>query len=133
VENSVLSSVKTIKRKKKLGAYPSLSVVFSITLAVLVIGVLGIVLVFYQSESDIIKKHITIHVYLDIDVPQEKTDSIRTYIASQKFVLVQDGKSQIKYITKEEAAKKFIQETGEDFSKLLGDNPLPDALKASKK
>jgi cell division transport system permease protein len=33
----------------------------------------------------------------------------------------------IQFISKDEAAKKFIAETGEDFTKFLGENPLHDA------
>lgn len=123
-----LSGSKTIKKKKKLGAYPSVSVVFSITLAVLVIGIFGIILIFYQSQSDIIKKHITIHIYLDKELSTEQIDSIKSAISGQKYTLHENGNAILRFINKDEAAKKFIAETGEDFSKLLGDNPLRDAF-----
>ena len=34
---------------------------------------------------------------------------------------------QIKYVSKKQAAEKFIENTGEDFTAFLGDNPLRDA------
>lgn len=128
MENTDLPNSKTIKKKKRLGAYPSVSVVFSITLAVLVIGIFGIILIFYQSQSDIIKKHITIHIYLDKELSKEQIDSLQTVLADKNFTLKENGKAVLQFINKEEAAKKFIAETGEDFSKLLGDNPLRDAF-----
>ncbi|HTF81496.1 MAG TPA: permease-like cell division protein FtsX [Cytophagales bacterium] len=129
MENTKLAHSKTIKKKKKLGAYPSISVVFSITLAVLVIGIFGIMLVFYQSQSDIIKKNITIHIYLDKELSNDKIESIRDVLSKKEYTLKNnEGKAVIQFIDKEEAAKRFIAETGEDFSKLLGDNPLRDAF-----
>jgi len=38
-----------------------------------------------------------------------------------------NNESPVKFFSKEEAAKKFIAETGEDFTKFYGDNPLHDA------
>jgi cell division transport system permease protein len=35
-----------------------------------------------------------------------------------------DGKHLVEFISKEEAAKFFIESTGEDFVEFLGDNPL---------
>lgn len=127
VQISVLSAIKTIKKKKRLGAYPSVSVVFSITLSVLVMGILGVLVLFYQSQADDIKKHITIHIYLDKELESSDIQSLTNTLSKQKYVLVENGKAVLQFISKEEAAKKFIAETGEDFSKLLGFNPLRDA------
>jgi cell division transport system permease protein len=33
----------------------------------------------------------------------------------------------VRFISKDEAAQKFIQATGENFQTLLGENPLRDA------
>lgn len=122
-----MSTQKIIKKKKKLGAYPSVSVVFSVTLSVLVIGILGVLVLFYQSQSDEIKKHITLHVYLDKELSDSTKSVLQNTILSQKYILVENSKPVFQYISKEEAARKFIAETGEDFSNLLGFNPLRDA------
>ena len=45
-------------RKKKLGSYPLLSVVFSITLSLLVIGLFGLILIYSNSLTNIIQENI---------------------------------------------------------------------------
>ncbi len=46
----------------------------------------------------------------------------------RSYLQQENGIPQVEFISKEEAAKKFIQETGEDFTSFLGENPLRDAL-----
>ena len=41
-------------------------------------------------------------------------------------ILKKNENAEIIYISNEEAAEKFIEDTGEDFTEFLGDNPLRD-------
>jgi cell division transport system permease protein len=59
------------------------------------------------------------------DLSTSKLDSIFKQIALQDFVLLKDGSPQINFISKDVAAKQFVEESGEDYAKLLGkSNPL---------
>jgi cell division transport system permease protein len=111
--------------KKKLGSYPSLGVIVSITLALFAIGVFGALLVYSKELERVVRENVTIQVYLKNQLTKEDIDKIESTLQSRNFTLPQ---STIQFISKDEAAKKFIQETGNDFKQFLGENPLRDAL-----
>ncbi len=114
------------KRKKKLGSYPYVSVVISITLALFAIGVFGALVIYSKELEKAIKETIKLQVYLKSHLADEDRIKTGKKLAAQYFVSKEGGKV-IQYIAKEEAAKEFIRETGENFSKFLGENPLHDA------
>ncbi|CAN5529453.1 permease-like cell division protein FtsX [soil metagenome] len=118
---------KKIKKKKKLGSYPYFSVVFSITMALFVIGLFGMLLSHTQKLTQIIKENVEVQIYLNRSVSENEKTRISKTLASKDFVFVKDGEAQIDYLSKEDAAKLFIEETGEDFVEFLGENPLHDA------
>jgi cell division transport system permease protein len=115
---------KTNKRKKQVGSYPYFTVVFSITMALFVSGLFAIIFLHANKLSNLIKERIEIHTYLNTALNENQIQSIKDIISSQEYIFKKDNIPQIRYISQEEAAKKFIQETGEDFSKVLKDNPL---------
>ncbi len=121
-----MAEVKYSPRKKKLGSYPSISVVASITLALFVIGVFGALVIYSKELEKAVKENIKIQVYLKSQLTQEDRLKIQKVLSSQYF-LAQQGENPIQFISKEEAAQQFIKETGENFKKFLGENPLHDA------
>lgn len=116
------------KRKKKLGSYQYGSVIFSITLALLVIGIFGLLLIQTKQLTTQIQENVEIQVYLNKNVAPNQKNRIQGDLGSRQFTLRKDNQPRIKFISKEEAAKQFIADTGEDFTAFLGDNPLRDAL-----
>ena len=118
---------KKYKRKKKLGSYPYLSVVFSITLALFVIGLFGLLLLYAHQLKELIRENVEVQVYLNKYITENERIKINKTLAGKDFVLTEEGVPQITYISKEEAARQFIEETGEDFTNFLGENPLRDA------
>jgi len=118
---------KKYKKKKKLGSYPYVSVVFSITLALFVVGLFGLLLLHANQLKDLIRQNIEVQVYLNKYITENQRIKINKTLASKDYVLVEDGTPQISYVSKEEAAEQFIKETGEDFTNFLGENPLRDA------
>ncbi|MCC5921099.1 MAG: permease-like cell division protein FtsX [Cyclobacteriaceae bacterium] len=120
--------MKTSKiRKRKLGSYPFLSVIFSISLALFVIGLTGLLLVHAGALSRIIKENIEIQVFLNRNVTESDRYKLERSLSEKPFVKKEKGKALIEFLSKEEAAKAFIEATGEDFLSFLGDNPLRDA------
>ncbi len=112
------------KSKKKLGSYPSLGLIFSITLALFAIGVFGALLVYSKELERVVRENVTVQVYLQNQLTKEELARIESALKSKSFTL---PNSPIQFISKDEAAKKFIQDTGKDFRKFLGENPLRDA------
>ena len=119
---------KKYKRKKKLGSYQYGSVIFSITLALFVIGIFGLLLIQTKQLTTIIQENVELQVYLNKNVTTNQKNRIQSDLSSREFTLQKDNQARIVFISKEEAAKQFIEETGEDFTEFLGENPLRDAL-----
>lgn len=116
-----------IRKKKKLGSYPSFSVVFSITLSLFVIGLFGLLILHANKLTNIIKNNIEIQVYLNKDISQNQQVQVLKALSSKDYVHKLNNEAQISFISKSEAEKEFIEETGEDFKDFLGENPLRDA------
>ena len=115
-------------RKRKLGSYPFFSVVFSVILSLLVIGLFGLLLVLTNSLTTIIQESVEIQVYLDKPIRNNEVSRIHLTIGSKPYILNNADDQSIVHISKDEAAKQFIADTGEDFTEFLGENPLRDLL-----
>lgn len=115
------------KKKKKLGSYPYVSVVFSITLALFVIGLFGLLVLHANSLTRMIRENVSMQVFLNRTISENDKIQIQKTLASKAYVAVVEDQPQISFISKEEAAKEFIEDTGEDFTQFLGENPLRDA------
>ncbi|PIQ48500.1 MAG: cell division protein [Cytophagales bacterium CG12_big_fil_rev_8_21_14_0_65_40_12] len=125
---SVNKPEKKVRKKKKVGAYQYGTVIFSVALALFVVGLFGILLLHTNKLTSNIQENIELQVYLKKNISENQRSRIQLDISTSAYVLKKEEKPQIKFISKEEAAKKFIEDTGEDFSEFLGDNPLRDAL-----
>jgi cell division transport system permease protein len=78
--------------------------------------------------TEIIRNNIEIQIYLDKDISDSNISRLRNILSNSEYILEDNGNPQIRFISDEEAAQKFIVDTGEDFTEFLGDNPLHDAL-----
>ncbi len=114
-------------RKKKLGSYPHAMVIFTITLALFVIGLFTTLLIHANKLSDVVKQSIEVQVYLDFDLTETQLARLKNTFSQKEYIAYLDQQPQVRFFSKEEGAKEFIQESGEDFMAFLGDNPLRDA------
>ena len=117
-----------VYKKKKLGSFPYVSVVFSITLALFVIGLFGLLILHSNKLKDNIRENITMQVFLDKFVKENDKIRINKLLSQKEYVAREGDKAQVEFVSKEDAAKTFIETTGEDFIDFLGDNPLRDAF-----
>ena len=115
------------RRKKRLGSYPYFTVVFSITTALFVIGLCGLLILYARRLSGIVRQNLEVQVYLEKNLDSGQRDTLRQALSQKGYVAHQDGTALVMFVSKEEAAQKFIAQTGEDFSQFLGENPLRDA------
>jgi cell division transport system permease protein len=116
-------------KKKKVGSYPNVMIVVSLTAALFLIGFCGLMVIQSKKLISIIKQNIEVRVMLDKELDSTKVQSVKNAIAKQSYVLYANGQAQISFFSKDEAAKEFIADTKEDFSQFLGDNPLHDSYK----
>jgi cell division transport system permease protein len=92
--------------------------IISISLVLLLLGLLGILLLNARRLSDFVKENIGFTIILNENVKEvdilrlQKTLDAKVYVKSTR------------YISKEEAARELQQELGEDFIGFLGYNPL---------
>jgi cell division transport system permease protein len=114
-------------RKKKLGSYPSVSVILSITLALFVIGIFGILVIYSKELERVVQENVKIQVYLKNHLTEGQRLQVEKNLYAKNFLPKRNKDKAIQFISKEEAAKQFLKETGEDFQKFLGENPLRDA------
>lgn len=122
-------STNTPVKKRKLGSYPYVSVVFSISLALFVIGLMGMLILHSQKLTHLIKENVEMQVYLNKEISNSQKTQLRNSFQQSDFISKdKDDNAQVSYISKEQAAKTFIAETGEDFANFLGENPLRDVF-----
>jgi len=114
-------------KKKKPGGYPSAGVIFSITMALFVAGLFGILITFSRQLEKVVQDNVRIHVYLKHDLGDSTLLSIKKSLGTQEF-LNKSVQKPLVFISRQEAAKQFIRETGEDFYKFMGENPLHDSF-----
>jgi len=119
---------KNARKKRKVGSYPFISVIFSITLAIFVMGLFGLLYVYAKSLTNAIQRNVEIQVYLQKQVTQADIDFLTRAITESPYVRVEDDYPMVRFVSKDEAAKQFIEDTGEDFTAFIGDNPLRDAV-----
>lgn len=120
------------KNKKKLGGYPAVGVIMSIYLALLVIGLFGTLLIYSNRLEKLVRENIKMQVYLKSTVTETQRLQIENRLLALDFVTKKKGEGKpVVFVSKEEAAKTFIDQTGEDFTSFIGDNPLKDALLVS--
>jgi cell division transport system permease protein len=116
------------RKKKKLGSYPFVSVVFSITLALLVIGLFGALVIYAKELERVVRDQVRVQVYLKSGLSSVQIQQIQKNLSARYFIAKDAGAQAIRFVSKDEAAKQFVKETGEDFLQFLGENPLRDAF-----
>lgn len=105
-----------VSKRKLRSSY--LTSIFSISLVLLLIGLIGLLLLNAQKLSRHVKENIGFTVILNDNI--REVDMIRL----QKNLDAQKPIKSTEYITKEQAARELQDELGEDFIAFLGYNPL---------
>ncbi len=116
-------------KKKKIGNYPNALIVISLTAALFLVGLCGLLVIQSKKLISIIKQQVEIRVMIDKDIDSTKANMLKQQIALQPFVLAENGQKQILFYSKEEAAAQYVKDTQDDFREFLGDNPLHDSFR----
>ncbi|MDO6436769.1 permease-like cell division protein FtsX [Cyclobacterium sp. 1_MG-2023] len=118
-----------LKRKKtRLGSYKFASVLFSITLSLLMMGIFGVIAIQAKKLTSIIRENIEVQVFLNKDLPQASIDKLIEQMGKKPYVLQKEASPVLRFTSKDEAAEVFLEEVGEDFNQFLDDNPLRDSF-----
>lgn len=101
--------------------------VFSVTMVLFVLGILGGVVISGKKLAEYAKQNLKLQVFLNIGAAPEKAEEIKSFILTSEYV------SDVRLITPEEALKEYKQKMDEDPMLLLDENPLPATLEVSLK
>ena len=90
----------------------------SISLVLIVVGMLVFILLNARAISDHVKRNIGFAVIVKDNTNEVEIKRVQKILDTQPYVYTS------KYVTKGQAAKSFKKEMGEDFERILGANPL---------
>ena len=99
-----------------------ISTVISISLVLLMLGLLGLILVHGKNLSNYVKENIVLNVIIN-----EGTKEVEV-LSLQKEIETNPKIKSTQYISKELAARNLTEDLGEDFIKFLGYNPLLSSI-----
>lgn len=95
---------------------------FMTCISVLLVLTSLILIKFSAMLEQRIKDKVALNVFIKDDVPKERLDELKDEIG--KFYYV----SSLRYVSRPEAEREFLKETGEDFRDVLEYNPLPESF-----
>lgn len=107
-------------RKAKLAAFASIS---TIAISMLLIGGFSLISFNTSKVVELIRSRVEMEAFLDEPLSQSRINEIKMSI------LAIEGVDSVRFISKEEAAKIFKEEFGEEVEKVLNFNPLPPSYK----
>jgi cell division transport system permease protein len=96
--------------------------ILGVTLVLFLLGIIGWLVINANKMGDYFKENIEVRVYLRGDLNPKDSTALMNYISAKPYV------KSIKYVTKEEGKKIYMEEESEDWNKVLDYNPLPNAI-----
>ena len=116
----MLSNFESYQKRRLRSSY--FSVVISIALVLFMVGFLGLVLLKSTQVANHFKEEVVITLFLKNDTSNPQIESLRKSLIKEEFT------RKIVYISKEDAAKFYSEDLGEDFVNYLGTNPLKNSI-----
>jgi cell division transport system permease protein len=98
------------------------SVIISIAIVLLMIGVLGLIVLKSTKVANHFKEEVVLSLFLKDEVTKDQIEAFRSSLLKESFT------KDIYFISKEEAAKKYSEDLGENFLEFLGTNPLKNGI-----
>ena len=113
--------------KKTFGNFPFISVIFSVTLSLLLLGLFSFFLLSSLNVKNYLESNTEINIYLNKKISPSQIEQIKRTLYTKEYSLT-NTESTLNYVSSEDAAKNFQSEIGEDFVDFLGNNPLRDLI-----
>ena len=114
------SSFEKYQKRRLITSY--FSVVISIALVLFLVGLLALLVLNTKKVADNFKEQIALTVYLKDTAKEVEIDQMQKSLALAEYTKT------IEFVSKEEAAKAYSEEIGEDFMEFLGYNPLQNSI-----
>ena len=109
-----------IMRRRLMNAY--LSSVISISLVLLLVGVVSMLLVNAKSVSDYFKENMQVSVLMKQNVSDEKALEFREMLEDERYI------KSTTFISKEQGQRELAAQLGEDFLDVFETSPIPVSI-----
>jgi cell division transport system permease protein len=119
--NSVLMS-QSRKASFKKGKPSYFMAVVGVTLILFFLGVVGWLVINANKIGAHFKGNIEVSAYLLPNLKPNDSTNLANYISSRPYV------RDVRYVSKEDAKKIYLQDGNKDWNEVLDENPLPDAF-----
>jgi cell division transport system permease protein len=96
--------------------------ILGVTLVLFFLGIIGWLVINANKLGDHFKESVEVRAYLRGDLNPKDSVALLNYISSKPYVKA------IEYVSKEAGKKRYLDDGGEDWSKVLDENPLPNAI-----
>lgn len=113
--------------KKTFGNFPFISVIFSVSLSLLLLGLFTFFLLTSFNVKNFLENNTEINIYLNKKISISQVEQIKRTLYTKEYSLSNDEKT-LSFISSVDAASKFESEIGEEFVDFLGNNPLRDLI-----
>lgn len=116
----MITSFESFQKRRLQTSY--VSVVISISLVLFMVGILGLILLKSENVASYFKEKITLSVFIKDGTNRDQIFALKTKLKNKKY------SRKVIFVSKEQAAKSYSREVGEDFLQFLGTNPLKDGI-----
>jgi len=96
--------------------------IISITMVLFVLGLLGTLFINATNLSKQLREQVEISLFLEDNATSKQIDRLKSFLNTKNYILQAD------YVPKEIAAQEFEKEYGEEFTEILGFNPLSNSF-----
>lgn len=116
----IMNKIEKYNRRRVVSSY--FSVTLTLTLILFLLGVLSVMVFGAYRLGDYFKQQITISLFLKNSALKTEVEQLESQLKNENYAY------RVVFIPKQEAAKQFAKEIGEDFLSFIGDNPLQNAI-----
>jgi len=114
------NSFDSFQKRRLRSSYAS--VVISIALVLFMVGILGLVLLKSTKVANHFKQEVVMSLFFKDNVTKDQIETFRESLSKKEYTRL------LYFISKEEAAKIYSKDLGEDFLEFLGTNPLKNGI-----
>ena len=99
-----------------------LSIFFASTFSILIMGILSVIYINYDSINRSLKENVSYNLVLSDSVPETQIQQMI------KSLVLMDSVKSVNFLSKQNSADNLISDLGQDFLSLLGYNPLSNII-----
>ncbi len=96
--------------------------VVGVTLVLFFLGIIGWLVINANKMGNYFKENVEVRAYLLPNLNPKDSVALMSYISSKSYI------QSMRYVSREEANKIYLQDGNEDWGKVLEENPLPNAI-----